>query len=325
MLLRSINKRFFSSNHATPVNALISHLKLEQIEQNLFRGLSYDPGWGRVFGGQVLGQAIGAAQSTIPDENRSCHSLHSYFLRPGDVNAPIIYDVEIIRDGRSFSARRVKAIQHGKPIFFLTASFHEPEMDAFEHQELDESLKDVPSPEDCRPVWDLFDEFLSHVPKAMKKRMKVSFGPDSPIQIRPTSFQDPMNPTKNPPYSDIWIRSNGKIPADADASIHRALLAFASDYGLLEAALYPHAVSLWEPKQKVQCATIDHSMWFHHPLQFDEWILHRIHSPVASASRGLCFGELIQNGKLVASTAQQGLTRKVKIDGDKGFEPGTYR
>ena len=296
-----------------PINALVNHLSLRRLEHNLFSGQSYDPGWGRVFGGQVLGQAITAAQSTIDEPGRTCHSLHSYFLRPGDVTKPIVYDVDRIRDGRSFSARRVKAIQNGHAIFFLTGSFHKPEDNAMEHEDSASllHLEDVPPPDACLPVWELFDTHLHGVPDHLKNIFEKTFGLKSPVQIRPTSFQSPMEPIQKKPRQDLWIRSNGKLPADTDPAVHRALLSFASDYGLLETALLPHAVSLWEPKQKVQAATIDHSMWFHHPFQFDEWFLHRVHAPVSSASRGLCFGEIIQNGKIVASTAQQGLTRLV--------------
>ena len=300
-----------------PIHTLVKALSLERLEENLFRGQSYDPGWGRVFGGQVLGQALSAAQATVSDPLRSAHSLHSYFLRPGDPHAPIVYDVDRIRDGKSFSARRVKAIQNGNPIFFLTASFHATEDDALEHQELQQpDLTNVPLPEDCLPLWDMFDSFLQNVPKEMHTKFKSTFGPTSPIQIRPVSMQNPLDPQIKQPRQDLWIKSNGALPLLEDStadpsSLHRTLLSFASDYGLLETALNPHGISLWELKQKVNVATIDHSMWFHHPFQFDRWWLHRVQSPIASSSRGLCFGEIIQDGVLVASTAQQGLMRKM--------------
>ena len=308
-----VARRCLSTGVSNSISPLQKVLSLEKLEKNLFRGKSYDPGWKRVFGGQVLGQALYAAQATVP-ENRGCHSLHSYFLRPGDVNHPIIYDVDRIRTGRSFSARRVKAIQNGNPIFFMTASFHEhvPDVDSFEHQDLQLSLDDVPPPESCIPVWDCFGDMIQHIPKRMANIFERTFGPDSPVEIRVVKKTNFMNPGQKEPRQDLWIRGNGTLPAGTSAATHRALLSFASDYGLLETALHPHAVSIWEPKQTVQAATIDHSLWFHHPFQFDEWFLHRIHAPIASKSRGLCFGEVIQNGVLVASTAQQGLTRKVQ-------------
>ena len=267
-----------------PVHALCSHLTLRRIEQDIFVGDSYDPGWGRVFGGQVLGQALSAAQLTV-DPSRQAHSLHSYFLRPGDVNLPIVYDVDRIRDGKSFSARRVKAIQHGKPIFFLTASFQAPEqIKALEHQDLQPNLNDVPPPEDCLPLWEFFKDFLQNVPQDMQMKFKSTFGKTSPIQIRPVSMQNPMDPKIKPPRQDLWIKSNGALPVLEDngdgatvdpSAIHRTLLSFASDYGLLETALNPHAVSLWEPKQRVNVASIDHSMWFHHrKLCYNTRVIH---------------------------------------------------
>lgn len=323
-----------------PIQSLVSHLRLKRIEKDLFVGQSYDPGWGRVYGGQVLGQALSAAQTTVDDvheTNRHAHSLHSYFLLPGNVHLPIAYDVERIRDGRSFSARRVKAIQNGQPIFFLTASFQNKENNTLEHQytSIEHSIEhnlneynNIPPPNECLPIWDVFDEFLqNNVPKGIKNKFKNTFGPTSPIQIRPVSMQNPIHPVTKKPQQDLWIRSNGTLKKNEEnmtdfesESLHRALLSFASDYGLLETALNPHAVSLWDPKQRVNVATIDHSIWFHAPFQFDEWFLHRTYSPIASSSRGLCFGEIMQNGKLVASTAQQGLMRK-----NKSFEDSSEK
>jgi acyl-CoA thioesterase-2 len=300
------------------LSSLLGHLSLERLEEDLFRGNSIDPGWGRVFGGQVLAQALSAAQATAAP-GRHAHSLHSYFLRPGDVTRPIIYDVERIRDGASFSARRVKAVQNGKPIFFMTASFHVPEDLQYEHQDV-EDLSNIPDPELCRPVWDHMSDYTHLVPDAARLQFEATFGPESPIELRPAMvFQSPTEPKKREPVNALWIRAkDGKLPLTTDetegtveSNVHRSLLSYASDYGLLETALQPHAVSLWG--RKMQVATVDHSMWFHHDFRIDDWLLHRIHSPAASNGRGFCTGEVLdRRGRLVANTSQQGLMRKLK-------------
>jgi acyl-CoA thioesterase-2 len=282
------------------VRELIALLQLERLEENLFRGQSRDIGTRYVFGGQVLGQALSAAQQTV-DASRNAHSLHAYFLRAGDIDSPIIYNVERTRDGQSFSARRVVAIQHGQPIFTMTASFHIPESGA-EHQF---PMPLVPMPEDL-PLVDMVpaDE-LDRIP-AKRKRWLNNAGP---FEFRHVHPRNELNPTKQPPYQNVWFRLVDRVP-DSEV-LHRSLLAYASDFHLIGTTTFPHAISYLQPS--VRMASLDHAMWFHRPFRADEWLLYSCDSPSAQESRGLARGMIFsRDGKLVASTAQEGLIRVVK-------------
>ena len=277
---------------------LIELLQLEPVEQGIFRGQSQDLGFGAVFGGQVVGQALSAAKKTVPEE-RGVHSFHSYFLRPGDAQQPIVYLVEVIRDGKSFSTRGVKAIQHGKLIFFLTASFQKAET-GFEHQD---SMPQVPGPEQLVSEAEVARQRQHLIPAAVRDKVTC----DMPIEMRPVKLYDPLKPTPTDPIRHVWFRANGAMPDDP--RIHQYLLAYASDFNFLVTALQPHGRSFWN--KDIQMATIDHAMWFHRKFRLDDWLLYAVDSPSASGARGLVRGQFFdRQGTLVASTTQEGLIRQ---------------
>jgi acyl-CoA thioesterase-2 len=295
----------------SPVSELIELLSLERLEDNLFRGQSRDIGTKYVFGGQVVGQALSAAQATLaavdPDKGpRAAHSLHAYFLRAGDITAPIVYEVDRTRDGGSFSVRRVTAIQHGQPIFVFAASFqiHEP---GPEHQI---SMPEVPRPEDIAPPAPPPPEVLATLPSKVQRWLNRM----GPFEFRPIYPRDDLNPPKRPPYQQVWFRLSEKV-GDA-AELHRALLAYASDFHLLGTTTFPHGISYYQPN--VQMASLDHAMWFHRPFRADEWLLYSIDSPSAQNARGLARGMIYDlDGRLVASTAQEGMIRVLPVDAPK--------
>jgi acyl-CoA thioesterase-2 len=277
---------------------LLSLLDLETLEEGLYRGDSQDLGFKAVFGGQVMGQALSAAKETIVEE-RLVHSLHSYFLRPGDAAKPIVYDVENIRDGKSFSTRRVKAIQNGKPIFYMTVSFHNEEP-GVTHQA---SMPNVPGPENLRSSLEFYRENANLIPEKIRDKVLC----DKPIEMRPVNFQSPFKPEVTLANRYVWFKANGEMPNDP--RIHKYLLAYASDFEFLPTALQPHGLSFMQPNMQV--ATIDHAMWFHREFRMDEWILYAIDSPSASGGRGLVRGQFFnQDGVLIASTMQEGLIRQ---------------
>ncbi|MET1257360.1 acyl-CoA thioesterase II [Aliikangiella maris] len=277
---------------------LLELLTLEVIEQGLYRGNSQDIALGHVFGGQVIGQALAAAKLTI-DPLRVVHSFHSYFLRPGDATKPIVYDVENVRDGQSISTRRIKAIQNGKPIFFMTASFHHAE-NSFDHQS---TMPQIELPDALQSEQEIFQQYENKIPKKIRDIVLC----EKPIEIRPVEFFNPLAPDKTKPHRHIWMKANGELPDDL--RVHKYLLAYASDFAFLPVAGQPHQVSFMLPQ--FQMATIDHSMWFHREFRFDEWLLHVIESPSASHDRGFVRGQFFDlQGRLVASTAQEGVMRK---------------
>ena len=280
-----------------PVLADLLHLlELERLEDNLFRGESRDIGSNRVFGGQVLGQGLCAASRTV--EGRHVHSLHAYFLRPGDVNAPIVYHVKRDRDGRSFSNRRVVAIQHGRPIFNMTASFQLDEQ-GLEHQA---EMPDVPGPNGLADVREVPAELIERIPEKMRRFVTAA----RPFDFRPVEPIHIFSPRPAPPVRHIWIRAIEPLPDDAE--LHCRLLAYISDYQLVATSTLPHGIRF--ELGNVQMASIDHAMWFHRPFRVDEWLLHSMWSPNASGARGLAFGQFFTaDGRLVASTAQEGLIR----------------
>ncbi|MDO5505509.1 MAG: acyl-CoA thioesterase II [Pseudoxanthomonas suwonensis] len=289
-----------------PVSELIQLLTLERLENNLFRGQSRDIGTKYVFGGQVLGQALSAAQATMDsvEGQRSAHSLHAYFLRAGDIDAPIVYDVDRTRDGGSFSVRRVTAIQHGKPIFFCAASFQQAE-DGVQHQL---SMPEVPPPEDLDPPEEVSAEVLATLPTKVQRWLSRM----GPFEFRHVYPRDELKPPKRPPFQQVWFRLADKV-GDAP-ELHRTLLAYASDFHLLGTANFPHGISYYQPN--VQMASLDHVMWFHRPFRADDWLLYAIDSPSAQNARGLARGLVYdRQGRLVASTAQEGMVRVLR-DGD---------
>lgn len=276
---------------------LLDLLTLERIEQGLFRGKSQDLGYGAVFGGQVIGQALSAAKETVVEE-RMVHSFHSYFLRPGDPKQPIVYDIENIRDGVTTSTRRIKAIQFGKPIFYMTASY-QAAIAGYEHQA---QMPAVPGPDGLQSEQEFAFELRDQLPDALHDK----FICDKPIEIRPINFINPLEPSVTEPYRYAWFRANGNVPDDN--RVHKYLLAYASDFNFLPTALQPHGRTFIDPN--LQVATIDHSMWFHHDFKLDDWLLYAVDSPAASSGRGLVRGQFFdREGKLVASTIQEGLIR----------------
>ncbi|MDW6003563.1 acyl-CoA thioesterase II [Vibrio mangrovi] len=284
---------------------LLELLKLEKLEEGLYRGDSEHLGLPQVYGGQVIGQALSASRYTV-DPERTVHSFHSYFLYPGDPEKPIIYDVENLRDGRSFSTRRVKAVQNGRPIFYLTASYH-GEASGFEHQN---TMPEIPGPENYASESELMAQIAHLVPESVRKM----FCRDKPIEIRPVHVVNPFKPEKLEAKQYLWIRANGKLPNDQ--LIHQYLLGYASDWGFLITALQPHGVTLMTPG--FQVATIDHSIWFHRPFNMDEWLLFAIESPSTGNGRGLVRGEIYnQQGVLVASAMQEGVMRYTEQSDEK--------
>ncbi len=287
-----------SPDHA-PAHELVELLTLERLEEDLFRGQSRDIGTKYVFGGQVLGQALSAAQATMDAGNgRLSHSLHAYFLRAGDIDAPIVYTVDRTRDGGSFSVRRVTAIQHGKVIFFCACSF-QAEEDGVQHQA---PMPEVPPPEDVPPT-QISAEELAKLPPKIQRWMNRS----GPFEFRRVHPRNELNPQPQAPVQKAWFRLGERVESDSPA-LQRAMLAYASDFGLLGTATYPHAISYYQPG--VQMASLDHAIWFHRPFRVDDWLLYSIDSPSAQSSRGLARGQIFNRaGELVASVAQEGLIR----------------
>ncbi len=280
------------------VKDLLDHLTLERLEENLFRGESRDVCQKSVFGGQVLGQALMAAGQTV--EGRLAHSLHAYFLLAGDPRAPIVYDVERIRDGRSFTTRRVVAIQHGRAIFNMSASFQVTEK-GLEHQA---EMPEVPGPEGLANLLDLGRQAAQGAPEKIRRFLTR----ERPIEFRPVDPIDPLHPEPRPPRKAVWLRAAGELPDGAP--LHQAVLAYASDYTLLGTALLPHGLSFVQGQ--VQAASLDHAMWFHRDFRMDEWLLYVMDSPSASNARGLSRGRIFsREGRLVASMAQEGLIRRI--------------
>jgi acyl-CoA thioesterase II len=280
------------------LEGLLQTLTLEPLEDNLFRGPRAREGWQRVYGGLVLGQALVAAALTV-DESRPIHSLHGYFLLAGDPEREIVYDVERIRDGGSFTTRRVRAVQHGRAIFSMSASFHKPEA-GFEHQS---PMPDVPPPESLPSVRDIFDSSTADVPESMRAYWRR----ERPIDVRIVDASRYMSREPRVPQQSIWLRSNG--PLSDSPYIHQAILAYASDFTLLDTALVAHGKLLFDAD--VQLASLDHAMWFHRPFRADDWLLYTQDSPSASAARAYCRGSVYdRQGRLVASTVQEGLMRR---------------
>ncbi|HEX6307127.1 MAG TPA: acyl-CoA thioesterase II [Longimicrobiales bacterium] len=278
------------------IHDLLELLDLEPIEFNIYRGRNRDIGSGRVFGGQVMGQALVAAQRTV-EEDRVAHSLHGYFILPGDLDSPIVYFVDRLRDGKSFTTRRVTAIQHGRAVFNMSASFHRRE-DGLEHQ-LD--MPDVPPPEGLTSELERIRAGADVIPEPVR---------DVLTQDRPFDFRlidlDPFDTSPQRPIRRMWLRSVGSMPDDTLSQ--QAALAYASDYGLLATAVQPHGLGIRSPQ--LQAATLDHAIWFHRPFRADDWLLYTMDSPAAAGARGFARGSIFtRDGRLVASVAQEGLIR----------------
>ncbi|HUF12577.1 MAG TPA: acyl-CoA thioesterase II [Longimicrobiales bacterium] len=281
------------------VQDLVRLLDLEPIEHDIYRGVSRDIGTGRIFGGQVLAQALVAAARTVP-EDRPAHSMHGYFILAGDLTVPVVYFVDRLRDGRSFTTRRVTAIQHGRAIFTLSASFHRHEA-GVEHQA---PMPDAPPPDSVRPEVDLLREIADRIPE----KLRAVLTQDRPLDIRAIDPVDPFDPEPHPPVRRYWVRARGEV-GDHPLN-HQAVLAYASDYGLLGAALQPHGLSHRNPN--VMVASLDHSLWFHRAVRIDEWLLYHVDSPASGGARGFARGTFYsQRGDLVASVAQEGMIRLI--------------
>jgi len=283
-----------------PLRELISLLDLEELDVNLFRGRNERPGWGRLFGGQVAAQALAAAGRTV--EGRLAHSLHAYFLRPGDPEVPVIYTVDPIRDGSSFTTRRTVALQRGRAIFNMSVSFHKPE-EGFEHQD---EMPDAPDPETL-PTWqERFASLGSKVPEEMRTWMQR----ERAIDLRSSRAMSMMGGEADPDPGPnlVWFRTNGTLPEDP--RLHQCLITYASDMSLLDNAVRRHGRG-W-PERNVMTASLDHAVWFHRTSRADEWLLYAQDSPAASGARGFARGTIFsREGRLVASVAQEGLMRRV--------------
>ncbi|MBN9025820.1 acyl-CoA thioesterase II [Kaistia sp. MMO-174] len=280
------------------IDDLLSILNLEPLEHNLFRGRSFDPGWQRVFGGQVIGQALVAASRTVTD--RPVHSLHGYFLRAGDPAAPIVYEVERVRDGGSFSTRRVVAIQHGQTIFIMSASFHIREA-GLDHQI---AMPDVPAPEELPVDGEIGAALLDGAPPGVRRYWERL----RPIELRPVDLKGYFRRDEPRSHQAIWIRA--KTTIGDDPVLNSCVLAYASDLTLLDTTLLAHGRSAFDAG--LQVASLDHALWFHRPLRMDDWLLYVEDSPSAFGARGFNRGSLFdRRGVLVASVAQEGLVRPV--------------
>ncbi|NNG82541.1 MULTISPECIES: acyl-CoA thioesterase II [Acinetobacter Taxon 24D] len=281
---------------------LVELLSLEKIEENVYRGISRNLVGKRVFGGQVLGQALRAASYTT---DRPAHSLHAYFLYGGDVNAPILYQVDRLRDGKSFVSRQVRAIQHGRTIFTAMISFAYPE----EGLNYQISEPEYPAPEQVKSEAELKKTIVEFVPE----NVRASFMRDRHIDIRPIDPSNPFQPQPEAPSYAHYLRTHDQIAPEIDEiSLHQAIAAFYSDFTLMTTALRPHGLSYLSPS--LQCASIDHAMYFHKPFRVDEWMLYDMEATVSASSRGLNFGRMWQNGELVCSTTQEGLIRIREIE-----------
>lgn len=280
------------------VGELIDLLQLERLEEDLFRGQSRDIGTRFVFGGQVLGQALSAAQRTVAEHGRTVHSLHAYFLRAGDIEAPIVYQVERTRDGKSFGTRRVSAIQHGQQIFVMSASFHVDEPGA-EHQL---TMPEVPRPHELDPPDPIDPLKFSHISAKLQRWLSQT----GPFEFRHVYPRDEIKVPKRPPFQHVWFRLIDRV--GDEPTLHRALLAYASDFHLVGTTTFPHGISYLQAN--VQMASLDHAMWFHRPFRADDWLLYDQSAISTGSARGLAGGAIFtSDGTLAVTVVQEGLVR----------------
>ena len=290
------------SKSPSAIDNLLSILDLEPLEENLFRGRSPQQGWQRVYGGQVLGQALVAAVRTVPEE-RIAHSLHAYFLLPGDPARPIVYNVDRVRDGGSFTTRRVTGIQKGRAMFVMSCSFHVAEP-GFDHQD---EMPKVPPPENLPSERQLMARMLDKLPDNIRSYWER----ERPIEMRPLDLSRYFARDQRTPEQMVWMRASGRLPAAF--ALHQCVLAYASDFTLLDTALIAHGKLMFDPD--IQMASLDHALWFHRPFRADEWLLYAQYSPSGYGARGFCRGSIFtRDGRLVASVAQEGLTRQRSTD-----------
>ncbi len=281
-----------------PVAAMLSVLDLQQIGEHQFQGFSPHTGWGRVYGGQVLAQALVAASRTVGIE-RPVHSLHGYFLIGGDPMVPIIYDVDLVRDGGSFTTRRVTALQNDKPIFEMLSSFHRIE-EGFHHAD---AMPDVPAPEDVPQIGEVFAQHHAQIPDTMR----AYYSRERPIDLRLIDTDRYFGGKDLPALQRFWMKTKRALPDDPN--VHSAILAFASDFALIDTALIPHGKVMFDPK--MQLASLDHALWIHTSFRADEWMLYVLESPAAGRGRGFARGSFYKrDGTLIASIAQEGLMRE---------------
>lgn len=288
---------------------LVGLLDLETLEENLFRGQSRDLGGKSVFGGQVIGQALVAASRTV--KTSVPHSLHAYFLRPGDMAQPIVYEVDRVRDGRSFTTRRVQAIQHGAPILSMIASFQQPEP-GLDHQA---PMPQVPPPEQLEDLHKLRTGWIGEFPK-IPENFRRAFLRELAIEFRPIDPWNPLKPNARAPVQQLWFRAAGRLPDAADGqpdwALHRCVLAYASDFNLLGTAMFPHGKTWFS--LEMNCASIDHALWFHRDARVDDWLLYSMDAPSAQGARGLSRGQIFtRDGVLVASVVQESLMRDTAL------------
>ncbi|WP_418887889.1 acyl-CoA thioesterase [Mesobacterium pallidum] len=282
------------------LDAFVKVLDVEPVEANFFRGLPQPGAKGRTFGGQVIAQALMSAIKTV-EPDKPAHSLHAYFMRGGDATAPVLYRVERDRDGRSFATRRVIAIQNGQPILNLAASFHHVE-DGWSHQD---PLPDVPPPEDLPDETELGERMADQLPEETLEFLRRP----KPVEIRPVIPRPPFDRSPRPPVQRVWIRAVGPMPDDP--ALHRAGLAFASDFALMGTAMVPHALAFGDPD--IMTASLDHALWLHEDFRFDDWLLYDMDSPWSGGARGLNRGRFFtRDGRLVAEAVQEGLMRPIR-------------
>jgi acyl-CoA thioesterase-2 len=295
-----VSLKYFTFANMKTVQELIQLLQLEKIEENIFRGQNLTVGSPHVFGGQVLGQALNAAYRTV-GEGRFCHSLHAYFILPGNLDIPILYEVERTRDGGSFTTRNIKAIQNGKAIFSMIASF-QLEQEGYNHQI--EMPKNIATPNQLISWDEINEKFGEYLPKSYKYWLSI----DRPIEFKPVEMSNPKEKKKLEPFKHVWMKAKGEEVLDK--AMQHQILAYASDYNLLSAALNPHADVA--NISNIKMASLDHAMWFHRDFNIHEYLLYAIDSPSSSNSRGFTRGNIFDaNGKLVASVAQEGLIRPI--------------
>jgi acyl-CoA thioesterase-2 len=283
-----------------PKNLLETTLNLKEIAPNEFEAPSHNPGWNRIYGGQIISQAMLAGSLTV-EENKLCHSVHAYFMRPGNPEQSVLYKVNPIRNGRSFATRTIDAFQGEEAILTMSASYHKDEP-GFDHSD---KMGNVEDPESLPPFKDVLEQYGDKIPLPVR----TYFEKERPFELRPTNVERYLNPKPETPEQSFWVRA--LYPFNERPTLQQAALAYASDFTLLDTALKAHGKLLFDPK--IMVASLDHAIWFHRPFNINNWLLYKQSSSNANGARSLCQGQFFdQNGTLIASTAQEGLTRPIK-------------